>query len=94
MLKRLLVVVFLLNIVVGFGQSINPLQTKDSIQQKEWVDKILDSMTVEEKIGQLFMVAAYSNKDEKHEKFITDFEESDEYYQEIIDDEDFVWLIK
>ena len=72
MLKRLLTVVFLLNAVVGFGQSINPLRTIDSLQQKEWVDKILDSMTVEEKIGQLFMVAAYSNKDEKHEKFISD----------------------
>ena len=78
MLKRLLVVVFLLNAVVGFGQSINPLQTIDSLQQKEWVDKILDSMTVEEKIGQLFMVAAYSNKDEKHEKFISDLIEK--YY--------------
>ncbi len=70
MLKRLLVVLFLLNVIVGSSQQINPLQTKDSLQQKEWVDTILDSMTVEEKIGQLFMVAAYSNKDENHEKFI------------------------
>ncbi len=31
-----------------------------------WVDSILQSLTLEEKIGQLFMVAAYSNKDEKH----------------------------
>ena len=35
-----------------------------------WVDSILQSLTLEEKIGQLFMVAAYSNKDEKHFKKI------------------------
>lgn len=29
-----------------------------------WVDSVLKSMTLDEKIGQLFMVAAYSNKDE------------------------------
>jgi len=31
-----------------------------------WVDSVLQTMTVEEKIGQLFMVAAYSNKTEAH----------------------------
>ena len=31
-----------------------------------WVDSVLKSMTVDEKIGQLFMIAAYSNKDKKH----------------------------
>ena len=32
----------------------------------KWVDSIYSSMTLEEKFGQLFMVAAYSNKDAKH----------------------------
>ena len=31
-----------------------------------WVDSVLTNMSLEEKIGQLFMVAAYSNKDESH----------------------------
>ena len=31
-----------------------------------WVDSTLESMSLDEKIGQLFMVAAYSNKGEKH----------------------------
>ncbi len=31
-----------------------------------WAENKLDSMTLEEKVGQLFMVAAYSNKDEYH----------------------------
>ena len=36
----------------------------------KWVDSIYSSMTLEEKFGQLFMVAAYSNKDAKHEAAI------------------------
>ncbi len=39
--------------------------------QKEWVDSIYNSMTQEERIGQLFMVAAYSNRDENHKAYIT-----------------------
>ncbi|HND46197.1 MAG TPA: glycoside hydrolase family 3 N-terminal domain-containing protein, partial [Chitinophagales bacterium] len=35
-------------------------------EKSEWVDSVLNSMTLDEKIGQLLMVAAYSNKDETH----------------------------
>jgi beta-N-acetylhexosaminidase len=31
-----------------------------------WADSVLLSMTLEQKIGQLFMVAAYSNRDQEH----------------------------
>ncbi len=37
-----------------------------------WVENKLEQMTLEEKIGQLFMVAAYSNEGEEHKKEITD----------------------
>src|SRR6056300_1186389 len=41
------------------------------------VDSVLNSMTFEEMVGQLFMVAAYSNKDEAHfaelEKLVSDY---------------------
>jgi len=40
------------------------------IQQEKWVDSVYATMSLDEKIGQLFMVAAYSNKDEKHYKEI------------------------
>lgn len=36
------------------------------IEQEHWVDSTFAQMSLDEKIGQLFMVAAYSNKDEKH----------------------------
>jgi beta-glucosidase-like glycosyl hydrolase/CubicO group peptidase (beta-lactamase class C family) len=35
-------------------------------QEERWVDSVFRKMSLDEKIGQLFMVAAYSNKDEKH----------------------------
>ncbi|ANW96272.1 beta-N-acetylglucosaminidase [Wenyingzhuangia fucanilytica] len=49
-----------------------PLVAKDSFAQKVWVDTLLSKMTLDEKIGQLFMVQAYSNKDDLHKKEITD----------------------
>ncbi len=39
---------------------------KDSEAETKWVDSIYTQMTFEEKAGQLFMVAAYSNKDTVH----------------------------
>ncbi len=45
-------------------------------RQNQWVDSVLATMTTDEKIGQMFMVAAYSNRDEEHaqhvERLITD----------------------
>ena len=38
--------------------------------QEKWVDSILSSMSIDEKIGQLFMVQAYSNLDSVHENKI------------------------
>src|SRR5690554_1765877 len=35
-----------------------------------WADSIIAQMSIEEKIGQLFNVAAYSNRDERHSKKI------------------------
>ncbi|MCB0478928.1 MAG: serine hydrolase [Crocinitomicaceae bacterium] len=40
-----------------------------------WADSVLKTMTLEEKIGQLFMVAAYSNKDSAHVQEITELVE-------------------
>ncbi len=36
-------------------------------QTEAWADSVLQTMSLEEKIGQLFMVAAYSNKDQAHQ---------------------------
>nr|WP_199003200.1 glycoside hydrolase family 3 N-terminal domain-containing protein [Flavobacterium sp. ASV13] len=41
---------------------------KDSDKETAWVDSIYSKMTVREKIGQLFMISAYSNRDSLHTK--------------------------
>lgn len=38
----------------------------------KWVDSVFKTLTPDERIGQLFMVAAWSNKDKKHENEISD----------------------
>ena len=70
-MKKKILFTFLLISIFGFqAQNIDPLRTKDYEAQEIWVDSILKNMTVDEKIGQLFMVQAYSNLDKKHENFI------------------------
>ncbi|MGX7666566.1 glycoside hydrolase family 3 N-terminal domain-containing protein [Flavobacterium pedocola] len=53
------------------------LDKYEEVFEKAWVDSIYNQMTFEEKVGQLFMVAAYSNKDSVHvksiEKLIDDY---------------------
>jgi len=71
MFKKLLFTLALFYVAFLNAQIKDPLLTKDFIAQQKWVDTLLNNMTIEEKIGQLFMVAAYSNKDEKHEEFIS-----------------------
>lgn len=50
-------------------------QTKNSAAEKLWVDSVFNSLTPDERISQLFMIAAYSNKGAKAE---------DEVMQQII----------
>ncbi|PKQ44030.1 glycoside hydrolase family 3 N-terminal domain-containing protein [Confluentibacter flavum] len=43
----------------------NPLLANDFIAQQKWVDSVYASMSLHEKVGQLFMVQVMSNQDEK-----------------------------
>ncbi|MFK8037223.1 MAG: glycoside hydrolase family 3 N-terminal domain-containing protein [Crocinitomicaceae bacterium] len=48
-------------------QSLYPQNLPDYLQQSNtWADSIFNQMSLDEKIGQLFMVAAYSNKRSDH----------------------------
>ncbi len=44
----------------------DPFESKDSDLQQAWVDSVFHALTFEERLGQLFMVAAYSNKDQRN----------------------------
>ena len=72
-MKKIIFLLFLVlftNLLVA--QRIDPLKTSDFQKQEIWVDSILKNMTIDEKIGQLFMMQAYSNSDKKHEDFISE----------------------
>lgn len=40
-----------------------------SVAEQNWVDSVFNSLTPDQRLGQLFMVAAYSNKDRKHAQY-------------------------
>ncbi|MEM7655272.1 MAG: glycoside hydrolase family 3 N-terminal domain-containing protein [Bacteroidota bacterium] len=42
-----------------------PAQPSHQLAQDQWVDSVLTNMSLEERVGQLFMLATYSNKDER-----------------------------
>ena len=49
-----------------FAQTTDPLVSIDYQAQESWVDSTYTSLTLEEKIGQLFVVMAFSEQGEKH----------------------------
>jgi beta-glucosidase-like glycosyl hydrolase/CubicO group peptidase (beta-lactamase class C family) len=51
---------FLFGVYMVVGQ--NPLTSTDSLAQKQWVDAKYSAMTLEQKMGQLFMVSIASNQ--------------------------------
>jgi beta-N-acetylhexosaminidase len=53
------------NPVVDSALSVQPVPNKQA-----WIDSVYNSLNIDERIGQFFMVAAYSNKDEAHAKEI------------------------
>lgn len=54
----------------AFAQNEKFFNNHSLVREKIWVDSIYNQLTFEEKVGQLFMVAAYSNKDAEHVKSI------------------------
>ena len=76
-MKRLLPVLLLLIVLGSYAQNVDPLRATDYNAQEQWVDSIVKNMTVDEKIGQLFMMQAYSNKKNAHtnsiKKMISDY---------------------
>ena len=49
----------------------NPLASKNPALQQKWVDSVYKTLSLDEKIGQLFMVRAFSNQGLKHENTIS-----------------------
>ncbi len=72
-----LLIIFSFVTVYTFAQVSNPLEKKDSVAQTRWVDSVYQSMSLPEKIGQLFMVDVFSSdpkeKIDKVKKLIEDY---------------------
>jgi len=66
MIKKIVFVFLILSFWSSKAQDLDPLKDSNEFAQKKWVDSMFSTMTIDQKIGQLFMVQAYSNLDEKH----------------------------
>ena len=64
---RILSVIFLLIYSMVNAQRPEPFVKMDNYGQQVWVDSVLKTLSIDEKIGQLFMIPAYSNRDAKHQ---------------------------
>lgn len=64
MIKKLLNIYFLIPITL-LGQ-IDPLLDNDFLGQQKWVDSIYKQLTLDEKIGQLFMPMVFTERDSSH----------------------------
>lgn len=69
-MRSIFLVFYLFTLTVSFSQ--NPLETIDSDDQKFWVDSIYNSLTLEQKIGQLFTVWVATKEGPKKMKEIED----------------------
>ena len=59
------------------AQSNHPLKTKDYVAQQKWVDSVYNSLTVKERIGQLFMPMVFSSQtEEEHQEIIRQIKEN------------------
>jgi len=64
---RILSIIFLFIITFVNAQRPEPFVKMDNYGQQVWVDSVLKTLSIDEKIGQLLMIPAYSNRDAKHQ---------------------------
>ncbi len=74
--------IFLLTVFVGgllsFAPKKKTMQKQSPPSKSQWVNSQLAKMTLDQKIGQFFMVAGYSNRGEDHLKQLDKFVEQDQ----------------
>ena len=63
---------FLVNSVFS-QKSKDPLLASNPELQKKWVDSVYNTMTLKEKIGQLYTIQVFSNEDEATKKANIEF---------------------
>ena len=63
---RVLVTLFVLFNTISSAQQPDPLLSANPKLQQKWVDSVYNSMSLDQKIGQLFTPMVFSKKDDKH----------------------------
>lgn len=73
-MRQIYSIIFFLSVtLISFAQTIaNPLLTSDLDSQKKWVDSVYNAMTLQEKVGQLYMVQVMSNQDDATKKKVVE----------------------
>lgn len=76
--KSLLVLLFILGCTPVIAQQMSPLVVENDLENQQiWVDSVYDSMSLQEKVGQLFMVDVFSRdpkaKTDKIKRLITQY---------------------
>ena len=69
MIYRVTVLLFFIYLS-SYSNVDDPLLTKDYMNQNRWVDSLYSTLSLKQKIGQLFFVQAFSNKTNSHEQEI------------------------
>ncbi len=65
-LKKVFALAITSFIVFSFTLSDSGYLPASTLSKQQWVDSVFNSLSENQRLGQLFMVAAYSNKDETH----------------------------
>ncbi|MCB0380462.1 MAG: serine hydrolase [Flavobacteriales bacterium] len=65
-IKLILIISLLIIVLFSAFNTTTVIKKPDFLSSTKWADSVIKTMTLDEKIGQLLMVAAYSNRDEKH----------------------------
>ena len=74
---RNITLLLLFSCVFVSAQSNHPLATEDYEAQKKWVDSVYNSLTIKEKVGQLFMPMVFSSQtDKEHQEIIRQIKEN------------------
>ena len=72
----LFLIIFSFFFSISYANDKTPDFTSE-VSDSLWVDSLMSTMSIDQKIGQLFMVAAYSNKNQQHIDFIKDLIEKE-----------------
>ncbi|MBC6607191.1 serine hydrolase [Hymenobacter sp. BT188] len=65
-IRLLLLLLAITGLIISSSSPIDKDVRPMSPAEQNWVDSVYSSLTPDQRLGQLFMVAAYSNKDRKH----------------------------